>query len=63
MINITNKDKSAYRQLDEYEVSRFVKYAHAYAFREVGELTWEVDYFRKKTARNWKSPKYTNPNF
>ena len=63
MINITNKDKTNYRQLSEYEVSRFVKYAHAYAFRQVGDSAWEVDYFREKTARNWKSPKYTHPDF
>ncbi len=63
MINITNLDKSEYRQLDEYEVSRFVKYAHAYAFRQISELAWEVDYFRRKSARKWKSPKYTHSQF
>lgn len=63
MENLTNKDQSAYRKLTSYEVSRYVKYAHAYAFRQIENLTWEVDYFREKTARNWKSPKYTHPDF
>lgn len=63
MINITDKDQSNYRIMTDYEVCRYVKYAQAYAFRQVKELTWEVDYFREITSKNFKSPKYTHPNF
>ncbi len=63
MENLTNKDQSAYRKLTSYEISRYVKYAHAYAFRQIGDLAWEVDYFREKSTRKFKSPKYTHPNF
>ena len=63
MINITHSDKSNFRLMDEYEVGLYVKYAQAYAFRQIGELAWEVDYFRRKDMRKPKSPKYTHPNF
>ena len=63
MENITGKDQSKYRLMTNYEVKRYVKYAQAYAFRQVADLAWEVDYFREITARKPKSPKYTHPNF
>lgn len=63
MINITNKNQSQYRIMTDYEIRRYVKYAQAYAFRQIGNLTWEVDYFREKNAKSFKSPKYTHPNF
>ena len=63
MINLTDKDQSSYLKLNDNEVRLHVKYAHAYAFRQTKDLAWEVDYFREKTARNWKSPKYVHPTF
>lgn len=63
MINITDLDKSNYRLMDANERRLYLKYAHAFSFRQVDKLAWEVDYYREKSTRKYKSPKYTYPNF
>ena len=56
MKNLTNLDQSNYVAMDDYTVARYVKYAQAYAFVDVAPLVWEVKYFRKKTAKKFKTP-------
>ena len=63
MKNLTDENKTEYKKMSDNEVRLYVKYAHGYAFKQVKPLVWEVDYYRLKSARNHKPPKYTHPNF
>lgn len=48
LINITDKDRSNYYEMDDRQIRDNAKSAQAYSFEEVGKNQWLVHYYRKK---------------